>query len=82
MAQAASSAASDKGDHDVGGVSVEVLSGAMEIVVVLGSAWRAANCTSRSGTPASNLVACPGGDDGHGRAATVDIDHACWDRRV
>jgi hypothetical protein len=49
-------AAGDEGGHDVGGVSVEGLTTAVKRMVVRGSAWLAASCTSRSGTPASRAA--------------------------
>ena len=51
-----SSGSGDERDDDVCGVTIEVLSSPVEIVVVRGSAWRAASWTSRSGTPASSAA--------------------------
>jgi hypothetical protein len=48
--------AGNEGDDDVGSTAIEVLSPAVVEVVVLGSAWRAASWTSRSGTPASSAA--------------------------
>ena len=49
---------SDVGRDDIGRVPVQAPAGALWRIVVRGSAWEAAACTSRSGTPASG-----GGDE-------------------